>query len=144
MGGKPMFDPPRSDLGMRYSHSADIPALPIVVPCRLAAHTPFVSRDGSRQMCHGRAIACDRACRLNDPIPLTSRMILSDKSATSAVPAFRKGQFMDETTPQHRLAGTEHWTDKGAVKLFLWNKCAGDPAKAKATILFVHGSSMAS
>jgi len=44
-----------------------------------------------------------------------------------------------------RLAGTEHWTTKeGNVKLFLWNKCAGDAAKTKGTVLFVHGSSMAS
>jgi pimeloyl-ACP methyl ester carboxylesterase len=43
-----------------------------------------------------------------------------------------------------RLPGTEHWTSKGDVKLFLWNKVAGDPAKTKGTILFVHGSSMAS
>ena len=44
-----------------------------------------------------------------------------------------------------RLAGTEHWTTKeGNVKLFLWNKCAGDPARTKGTVLFVHGSSMAS
>src|SRR5262249_25662492 len=50
--------------------------------------------------------------------------------------------YMNETTPP--LAGTEHWTSKGEVKLFLWNKCAGDPARAKASILFVHGSSMAS
>jgi pimeloyl-ACP methyl ester carboxylesterase len=42
------------------------------------------------------------------------------------------------------LKGTEHWTSKGEVKLFLWNKCAGDPAKTRGTILFVHGSSMAS
>jgi pimeloyl-ACP methyl ester carboxylesterase len=40
--------------------------------------------------------------------------------------------------------GQEHWTNKGDVNLFLWNKCAGDPAKARGTILFVHGSSMAS
>jgi pimeloyl-ACP methyl ester carboxylesterase len=45
---------------------------------------------------------------------------------------------------QVRITGTEHWTDKGEVKLFLWNKCMGDPAKAVGTILFVHGSSMAS
>src|SRR3954465_10093718 len=45
---------------------------------------------------------------------------------------------------QVRLQGTEHWTNKGDVKLFLWNKVAGDPAKTKGTILFVHGSSMAS
>src|SRR5258706_4726688 len=49
---------------------------------------------------------------------------------------------MNETT--QRLAGAEHWTNKGDVKLFLWNKCAVDPAKATAPILFVHGSSMAS
>jgi pimeloyl-ACP methyl ester carboxylesterase len=42
------------------------------------------------------------------------------------------------------VKGQEHWTAKGDVKLFLWEKCAGDPAKSKATILFVHGSSMAS
>jgi pimeloyl-ACP methyl ester carboxylesterase len=43
-----------------------------------------------------------------------------------------------------KVEGREHWTDKGAVKLFLWEKCLGDPAKTKGTILFVHGSSMAS
>jgi pimeloyl-ACP methyl ester carboxylesterase len=40
------------------------------------------------------------------------------------------------------MQGTGHWTRKGDVKLFLWNK---KPAKAgRGTILFVHGSSMAS
>ena len=43
------------------------------------------------------------------------------------------------------IKGEEHWANKdGGVKLFLWQKCAGDPAQAKGTILFVHGSSMAS
>jgi pimeloyl-ACP methyl ester carboxylesterase len=42
------------------------------------------------------------------------------------------------------VTGTEHWTSKGEVKLFLWNKVAGDPARTKGTVLFVHGSSMAS
>lgn len=43
------------------------------------------------------------------------------------------------------ITGEEHWTNKGDdVQLFLWEKYAGDPAKAKGTILFVHGSSMAS
>jgi len=43
------------------------------------------------------------------------------------------------------IKGEEHWTAKdGGVKLFLWEKCASDPAKAAGTILFVHGSSMAS
>ena len=44
---------------------------------------------------------------------------------------------------QVRLPGTEHWTSKGEVKLFMWNKVV-DPAKTRGTILFVHGSSMAS
>jgi pimeloyl-ACP methyl ester carboxylesterase len=43
------------------------------------------------------------------------------------------------------VKGQEHWTTKdGGVKLFLWEKCAGDPKKSTGTILFVHGSSMAS
>jgi pimeloyl-ACP methyl ester carboxylesterase len=49
------------------------------------------------------------------------------------------------TKPAAAIKGEDHWTTKenGAVKLFLFNKSAGDPAKAKGTILFVHGSSMA-
>jgi len=41
------------------------------------------------------------------------------------------------------MKGTEHWTKKGDIKLFLWHKpsAAGGP---RGTLLFVHGSSMAS
>lgn len=39
------------------------------------------------------------------------------------------------------IVGAEHWTQKGEVRLFLWRKGAGG---ARGTILFVHGSSMAS
>ena len=40
------------------------------------------------------------------------------------------------------MKGKEHWATKGGIKLFLWQK---SPAAApKGTILFVHGSSMAS
>jgi len=47
--------------------------------------------------------------------------------------------------PAAAVKGEEHWTSKdGGVKLFLFEKCAGDPAKTRGTILFVHGSSMAS
>jgi pimeloyl-ACP methyl ester carboxylesterase len=42
------------------------------------------------------------------------------------------------------VTGQKHWTTKGEVKLFLWEKCVGDPAKAKGIVFFVHGSSMAS
>jgi pimeloyl-ACP methyl ester carboxylesterase len=45
------------------------------------------------------------------------------------------------------MLGTEHWTSRqtpaGAVRLFLWRK-APPAGAAKGTILFVHGSSMAS
>jgi len=52
---------------------------------------------------------------------------------------------MNDMTPPV-LKGEEHWTTKdgGAAKLFMFEKCTGDPAKSKGTILFVHGSSMAS
>lgn len=47
--------------------------------------------------------------------------------------------------PGVAIKGEEHWTNKsGDVKLFLWEKCAGDTAHSVGTILFVHGSSMAS
>ncbi|HKT20728.1 MAG TPA: alpha/beta fold hydrolase [Stellaceae bacterium] len=42
------------------------------------------------------------------------------------------------------VTAQEHWTEKGDVRLFLWEKVKGDPAAARGTILFVHGSSMAS
>jgi pimeloyl-ACP methyl ester carboxylesterase len=55
-----------------------------------------------------------------------------------------KGLLMHEPPAATRLAGQEHWTRKGDVKLFLWNKCVGDPKRTRGTILFIHGSSMAS
>jgi pimeloyl-ACP methyl ester carboxylesterase len=42
------------------------------------------------------------------------------------------------------VQGTEHWTRKGDVRLFLWRKSAIEPHDPKGTVLFVHGSSMAS
>ena len=41
------------------------------------------------------------------------------------------------------MTGREHWTRKGEIRLFLWQKPA-TAGPAKGTILFVHGSSMAS
>ena len=41
------------------------------------------------------------------------------------------------------VTGVEHWTNKGDVRLFLWEKFAGVPG-GKPAVLFVHGSSMAS
>ena len=42
------------------------------------------------------------------------------------------------------MAGKEHWTRKGDVRLFLWQKPSAAGNLPKGTILFVHGSSMAS
>ena len=41
------------------------------------------------------------------------------------------------------VTGREHWTHKGDVRLFLWEKFVGSP-DGKPAVLFVHGSSMAS
>ena len=54
-----------------------------------------------------------------------------------------------QVTPFGSIRGEEHWVQKGDVRLFLFEKYAGDPsgpagAGAAGTILFVHGSSMAS
>ncbi|HSB73051.1 MAG TPA: alpha/beta fold hydrolase [Candidatus Methylomirabilis sp.] len=42
------------------------------------------------------------------------------------------------------VTGLEHWAFKGDIRLFLWEKVVGRPEAAAGTILFVHGSSMAS
>ena len=42
------------------------------------------------------------------------------------------------------VTGQEHWTKKGDVRLFLWEKYVGSPTDKRGTVLFVHGSSMAS
>ena len=51
---------------------------------------------------------------------------------------------MNERANAVIVQGTEHWTRKGDVRLFLWRKSAVEPRDAEGTILFVHGSSMAS
>jgi pimeloyl-ACP methyl ester carboxylesterase len=42
------------------------------------------------------------------------------------------------------MSGIEHWTKKGDIRLFLWRKPQAGAQALKGTILFVHGSSMAS
>ncbi len=42
------------------------------------------------------------------------------------------------------LPGVEHWTHKNGVRLFLWHKPSTAPGAKRGTVLFVHGSSMAS
>lgn len=43
-----------------------------------------------------------------------------------------------------QVEGTEHWTNKGEIRLFLWRKRAAGTNPPQGTVLFVHGSSMAS
>lgn len=42
------------------------------------------------------------------------------------------------------IKSEEHWTKKGDINLFMWEKYVDSPDAKKGTILFVHGSSMAS
>ncbi len=46
--------------------------------------------------------------------------------------------------PDAVVTGQEHWTRKGEVRLFLWEKYVGSPEGKAGPLLFVHGSSMAS
>ena len=47
-------------------------------------------------------------------------------------------------TAEPSIVGREHWTKKGDIRLFLWEKSAGAAPGPRGTVLFVHGSSMAS
>ncbi len=53
--------------------------------------------------------------------------------------------IMDDAfnTASLSVTGAEHWTNKGDVRLFLWEKYVDSP-EGKPAALFVHGSSMAS
>jgi pimeloyl-ACP methyl ester carboxylesterase len=48
------------------------------------------------------------------------------------------------TAARTAVSGKEHWTKKGEVKLFLWQKPQASSGPKRGTVLFVHGSSMAS
>jgi pimeloyl-ACP methyl ester carboxylesterase len=49
-----------------------------------------------------------------------------------------------QTEPLHPVTGREHWTRKRDVRLFLWQKSLAGLKDLRGTVLFVHGSSMAS
>ncbi len=51
---------------------------------------------------------------------------------------------MNEPMTERAVTGEEHWTKKGDIRLFLWEKRAVGPRPGRGTLLFVHGSSMAS
>jgi len=51
---------------------------------------------------------------------------------------------MNESASDYNIIGEEHWTHKDEVRLFLWEKYVDSPDDKRGTVLFVHGSSMAS
>ncbi len=51
---------------------------------------------------------------------------------------------MTKTATDCNIISEEHWTKKGDVDLFLWEKYSDTPENKLGTVLFVHGSSMAS
>ena len=48
------------------------------------------------------------------------------------------------TNQRDKISAQAHWTKKRDVRLFLWEKFLPGPQEKRGTILFVHGSSMAS
>ncbi len=64
----------------------------------------------------------------------------SQRARTSNDESFPARNAVPGETP---VTGVEHWTHKGGVRLFLWEKFVGSP-DGKPALLFVHGSSMAS
>ncbi|MFA7679638.1 MAG: alpha/beta fold hydrolase [Pigmentiphaga sp.] len=63
------------------------------------------------------------------------------RSAQRRVKPYIEGKFMAQVEWK---GGTEHWTTKGDVRLFLWEKKASPDVSFVGTLLFIHGSSMAS
>jgi len=51
---------------------------------------------------------------------------------------------MTQTATDFNIISQEHWTKKGDVDLFLWEKYVDSHENKRGTVLFVHGSSMAS
>lgn len=51
---------------------------------------------------------------------------------------------MNENASDYNIISEEHWTNKDDVRLFLWEKYVDSPEPKRGTVLFVHGSSMAS
>ena len=51
---------------------------------------------------------------------------------------------MNEIADDYNIISEEHWTSKGDIRLFMWEKYVDSPNNKRGTVLFVHGSSMAS
>ena len=51
---------------------------------------------------------------------------------------------MNDSAENYDIRSEDHWTKKGDVRLFMYEKYADSPEDKRGTVLFVHGSSMAS
>jgi pimeloyl-ACP methyl ester carboxylesterase len=51
---------------------------------------------------------------------------------------------MNESASDYNIISEEHWTHKDDVRLFMWEKYVDSAEQKRGTVLFVHGSSMAS
>ena len=51
---------------------------------------------------------------------------------------------MSKIAADYNIISEEHWTQKNDVRLFLYEKYVDKPGNGRGTVLFVHGSSMAS
>lgn len=51
---------------------------------------------------------------------------------------------MKQTAADYNIISEQHWTNKDDVRLFMWEKYVDSPDNKRGTVLFVHGSSMAS
>src|SRR3989441_3451433 len=79
------------------------------------------------------------------PWRTTAFMVADCGMGTSLPPGrYHRAQRTSPMTAEPSIVGREHWTTKGDVRLFLWEKAAGSSPGPRGTILFVHGSSMAS
>jgi pimeloyl-ACP methyl ester carboxylesterase len=61
-----------------------------------------------------------------------------------AIIRVRRTVMQEALVSSASVRGEEHWTQKGDVRLFLWEKYPSDSMGALGTVLFVHGSSMGS
>src|SRR5207237_5619721 len=87
-----------------------------------------------------RCCSSRRKRRASRSSPRTCR----SRTASRSAQIDSGGESMADGSTTTWKGGTEHWTTKGDVKLFLWNKKRAPATKDAGTILFVHGSSMAS
>ena len=79
-----------------------------------------------------------------DPASTWSAASLERWSSDTGEAQGSGGQGMKAVEQMGSIVGREHWTKKGDVRLFLWQKSPADAQRKAGTILFVHGSSMAS